>query len=99
LQKVSLYIILELRVSSLCAWNLAATSNPQINILSNQGYGQTVPHLHFHLIPAPDLDKKQTKRIRFTFGMNREELDDDEGKIQAENLKECIERELTKAKL
>ncbi|GAA5949478.1 hypothetical protein JCM10213_005242 [Rhodosporidiobolus nylandii] len=33
-----------------------ALEQPDFNLVSNQGYAQVVPHLHFHLVPAPRFD-------------------------------------------
>lgn len=32
--------------------------NPGLNVVGNQEYAQAVPHVHYHVIPAPQLDAK-----------------------------------------
>ncbi|TNY20352.1 HIT-like domain-containing protein [Rhodotorula diobovata] len=39
----------------LCRALCRATGQPDLNLVSNQGYAQVVPHAHFHLVPAPVL--------------------------------------------
>ncbi len=53
---------------------------------------QVVPHMHFHIIPRPDL--KDARRERFTatmFGRGaRQELDEDEAAPLAEQVRQAI---------
>ncbi|GAA5918045.1 hypothetical protein JCM6882_008153 [Rhodosporidiobolus microsporus] len=84
-----------------------ATGQPDWNLVSNQGYAQTVPHVHYHLVPAPRLDPSPAapssasalpsssspspRRLRLF--STREELDDDEGEDLARRIREELAKE------
>lgn len=88
-----------------------ATGVGDWNVVQNNGAAaaQVVPHLHYHIIPRPEIRASGRLSSSFTmFGRGqREELDDDEGealaaeirKRVAEVLKEDEERTEVKAKL
>ncbi|KAF9778742.1 HIT-like protein [Thelephora terrestris] len=64
--KVHLKHISELPEDYAAALGLAVTrvakaltkflENPGLNVVGNQEYAQAVPHVHYHIIPAPQLD-------------------------------------------
>ncbi|KAB5571973.1 HIT-like domain-containing protein [Coniochaeta sp. 2T2.1] len=64
------------------------------NVVQNNGAAaaQVVPHMHFHIIPRPDL--RGGRRERFTSTMfgrgQREELDEDEGGELAEGVRRAV---------
>lgn len=67
-----------------------ALNNDGLNVVCNQEYAQAVPHVHYHLIPAPilggsakvvssgvpPLSGRQMARLEFEA---RSELDEEEG--------------------
>jgi len=75
-----------------------ATDHPDLNVVCNQGYGQAVPHVHFHIVPAPrfgaappietgtkgPLDHQTMVNAEYH---RRKELDDDTGKDMANRIK------------
>ena len=74
-----------------------ATGVPDWNVVQNNGAAaaQVVGHVHYHLIPRPELRAGDTGgplRRSFTmFGRGvREELDDDEGALLAARLRVCL---------
>ncbi|KAH7310548.1 HIT-like domain-containing protein, partial [Stachybotrys elegans] len=71
-----------------------ATGVADWNIVQNNGAAaaQVVPHMHFHLIPRPDIRARGRTRESFTmFGRGtREELDDDEAEELAAELRRQI---------
>ncbi|KFA65908.1 hypothetical protein S40285_02378 [Stachybotrys chlorohalonatus IBT 40285] len=71
-----------------------ATGVADWNVVQNNGAAaaQVVPHMHFHLIPRPDIRASGRTRESFTmFGRGtREELDDDEAVILAAELRKQI---------
>jgi len=71
-----------------------ATGVRDWNVVQNNGAAaaQVVPHMHFHIIPRPGLRDKGGERFTSTmFGRGqREELDDDEGKVLAERIRGCV---------
>jgi diadenosine tetraphosphate (Ap4A) HIT family hydrolase len=86
------------------------------NVVQNNGHraAQVVPHIHFHLIPRYQEDRRPTLRGKGKvdveqlkswkmFGRGtREDLDDDEAKIVAGQLRDAIQKEIesgAKAKL
>ncbi|RJE24194.1 HIT domain protein [Aspergillus sclerotialis] len=86
-----------------------ADSDAHWNVVQNNGIkfyatfvhmhvaAQQVPHLHFHIIPRPPLEAGSSgTRPSFTmFGRGqRDELDDDEGEILANALREQLAREV-----
>ncbi|GAA6060734.1 hypothetical protein JCM10212_003778 [Sporobolomyces blumeae] len=82
-----------------------AMEQPDFNIVSNQGHAQVVPHIHFHLVPAPhaiptstalSADPASQRSTRLWFG--RHELDDEEGRRLAGLIKAAIDAD-GKAKL
>ncbi|KAG0697679.1 HIT-like protein [Suillus ampliporus] len=68
-----------------------ALGNTALNVVCNQEYAQAVPHVHYHIIPAPSFDssaKEKAKENEIPLSRremhqrefeSREELDDDEG--------------------
>ncbi|BGP56061.1 hypothetical protein JCM8202_005208 [Rhodotorula sphaerocarpa] len=69
-----------------------ALEQPDMNIVSNQGYAQVVPHIHFHLVPAPKLPGKAPRRGGLPF-FNREDLDDDTADALAQRIREAVANE------
>ncbi|KAK6858386.1 Adenylylsulfatase HINT3 [Apiospora arundinis] len=77
------------------------------NVVQNNGAAaaQVVNHVHYHLIPRPEIRASGKLRESFTmFGRGvRSELDDDEGAELAsklrENIKQVLDEESRKAKL
>jgi diadenosine tetraphosphate (Ap4A) HIT family hydrolase len=71
-----------------------ATGVPDWNVVQNNGAAaaQVVPHMHFHLIPRPDIRARGRTRESFTmFGRGtREELDDDEAEVLAAEIRKQI---------
>ncbi|BGP32968.1 hypothetical protein JCM10296v2_004755 [Rhodotorula toruloides] len=71
-----------------------ATGQPDFNVVSNQGYAQVVPHLHFHFVPAPlpsASGSTQPKARHMRIG--RDELTDEEGEEMARKIWTEVERE------
>jgi len=75
-----------------------ATQHNDLNVVCNQGYGQAVPHVHFHIVPAPRFGDAPSASTGVTGPMDhkamvmaeyhrREELDDDTGKEMANRIK------------
>ncbi|KAH7336834.1 HIT-like domain-containing protein, partial [Rhizoctonia solani] len=62
-----------------------------LNVVSNQEYAQAVPHVHYHIVPAPDLlntgtsgnfnesSATESSSIFMREWLRRAELDDSEG--------------------
>ncbi|EJT78750.1 hypothetical protein GGTG_03848 [Gaeumannomyces tritici R3-111a-1] len=71
-----------------------ATGVSDWNVVQNNGAAaaQVVPHLHFHIIPRPELREQGKWSDRFTmFGRGtRSELDDDEAVDLARRIRESI---------
>ncbi|KAH8895850.1 HIT-like protein [Thozetella sp. PMI_491] len=71
-----------------------ATGIRDWNVVQNNGAAaaQVVPHMHFHIIPRPDL--KDARRERFTATMfgrgQRQELDEDEAAPLAEGIRKAV---------
>ncbi len=71
-----------------------ATGIKDWNVVQNNGAAaaQVVPHIHFHIIPRPDL--KDARRERFTSTMfgrgQREELDEEEAAPLAEKVRQAV---------
>jgi len=42
-----------------------AMQNTALNVVCNQEYAQAVPHVHYHIIPAPSFDASAQKRREF----------------------------------
>ncbi|KAG2116846.1 HIT-like protein [Suillus clintonianus] len=73
-----------------------ALGNTALNVVCNQEYAQAVPHVHYHIIPAPSFDStprvdvsEKAKEDEIPLSRremhqkefeSREELDEDEGK-------------------
>ncbi|KAI1467686.1 HIT-like protein [Daldinia caldariorum] len=84
-----------------------ATAVPDWNVVQNNGAAaaQVVRHVHYHLIPRPEIRAAGRARESFTmFGRGaREELDDDEAAALAEEVRRCVaevlEMEAGKGKL
>ncbi|KAK3687576.1 HIT-like domain-containing protein [Podospora appendiculata] len=72
----------------------AATGVPDWNVVQNNGAAaaQVVPHMHFHIIPRPELRSRGAERFTSTmFGRGqREELDEDEAAPLAESIRQAI---------
>ena len=70
------------------------TGVPDWNVVQNNGAAaaQVVPHMHFHVIPRPDLTGRRPERFTSTmFGRGqREELDDAEGAVLAESIRRAV---------
>ncbi|KIN94879.1 hypothetical protein M404DRAFT_34648 [Pisolithus tinctorius Marx 270] len=75
-----------------------AMQNTALNIVCNQEYAQSVPHVHFHIIPAPGFGgspqvgatrvKPRTRRELHQLEYEgRSELDEDEGRELAERIR------------
>ncbi|KWU42413.1 HIT-like protein [Rhodotorula sp. JG-1b] len=69
-----------------------AMEQPDMNIVSNQGYAQVVPHIHFHLVPAPRRAGHSTRRGGLAF-QNREELDDETADLLAQKIRDELAKE------
>ncbi|KAF5022507.1 hypothetical protein F66182_5479 [Fusarium sp. NRRL 66182] len=71
-----------------------ATGVEDWNVVQNNGAAaaQVVPHMHFHIIPRPEIRASGRFSESFTmFGRGRrEELDDDEAVILAEELRQSV---------
>ncbi|KAF9517214.1 hypothetical protein BS47DRAFT_1291133, partial [Hydnum rufescens UP504] len=57
--------------------------NLGLTITLNQVYAQVVPHVHFHIVPAPNLQSETPKKGLFT----RQELDEDEAEVILRKIK------------
>ncbi|KAI0031899.1 HIT-like protein [Vararia minispora EC-137] len=78
-------------VSKISSALTKAMENTALNIVCNQEYAQAVPHVHYHIIPAPRPGESQHRRVdkqlpedmldmhRREFH-SRNELDDDDAK-------------------
>ncbi|GJJ15733.1 hypothetical protein Clacol_010011 [Clathrus columnatus] len=77
-----------------------ALNNTALNIVCNQEYAQAVPHVHYHIVPAPVFDNANADHATLTFApltnfeMHRQEflsrhseLDDEEGHRLCQNIK------------
>jgi diadenosine tetraphosphate (Ap4A) HIT family hydrolase len=83
-----------------------ALGNTALNVVCNQEYAQAVPHVHYHIIPAPSFDsstraepleKAKENEIHLTRREmhqrefeSREELDEDEGKVLAVRIRASL---------
>lgn len=71
-----------------------ATGVRDWNVVQNNGAAaaQVVPHMHFHVIPRPDLKGGRKERFTSTmFGRGaREDLDEDEAVVLAEKLRRVV---------
>ncbi|KAK3933838.1 HIT-like domain-containing protein [Diplogelasinospora grovesii] len=87
-----------------------ATGVGDWNVVQNNGAAaaQVVPHMHFHIIPRPELRANGRSKERFTSTMfgrgQREELDEEEAGPLAQSIREAIaqllqEEEQSKPKL
>ncbi|KAK9899414.1 HIT-like protein [Cystobasidium minutum MCA 4210] len=80
----------------LCRAVCNATDQKDFNIVNNNGYGQVVPHVHWHIVPAPKLNEKDVSQkdsnlpIGFRELQRREELDDDEGEKLAKLISDAL---------
>ncbi|KAJ7597513.1 HIT-like protein [Mycena floridula] len=76
-----------------------ALNNTGLNVVCNQEYAQAVPHVHYHIIPAPILDKptpmiekpataiptmRQMHRMEFE---SRQELEDDQAELLVKQIR------------
>ncbi|KIY53234.1 HIT-like protein [Fistulina hepatica ATCC 64428] len=50
-------------VSKVAQALVKAFDNPGLNVVCNQEYAQAVPHVHYHVIPAPRFDGQQPQAI------------------------------------
>jgi hypothetical protein len=57
-----------------------------------QGYAQVVPHIHFHLVPAPRRAGHAPRRGGLAF-QNREELDDETADLLAQRIRDELAKE------
>jgi diadenosine tetraphosphate (Ap4A) HIT family hydrolase len=82
----------------MCLLVKSATNHNDLNVVCNQGYGQAVPHVHFHIVPAPrpgDVDATPAKTSQpadhtamlYAERHRREELDNDAGTDMASRIK------------
>ncbi|KAG1809704.1 HIT-like domain-containing protein [Suillus subaureus] len=82
-----------------------ALDNTALNVVCNQEYAQAVPHVHYHIIPAPSfgssavepLEKAKENEIPLSRREmhqrefeSREELDEDEGKVLAVRIRASL---------
>ncbi|GAA5830211.1 hypothetical protein JCM5353_003696 [Sporobolomyces roseus] len=67
-----------------------AVKQPDFNIISNQGYAQVVPHVHYHLVPAPLPNSPPPDRRNF---LQRNELDDEDGVRLSRLIREELAKE------
>jgi diadenosine tetraphosphate (Ap4A) HIT family hydrolase len=70
-----------------------ATGVKDWNVVQNNGAAaaQVVPHMHFHIIPRPDLTGRRERFTSTMFGRGqREELDEDEGVVLAEKIRAAV---------
>ncbi|KAH8168767.1 HIT domain-containing protein [Sarocladium implicatum] len=71
-----------------------ATGTQDWNLVQNNGAAaaQVVPHMHYHIIPRPDIRARGKYKESFTmFGRGvREELDDDEAEIFVAELRRHV---------
>ncbi|KAJ1303475.1 hypothetical protein OPQ81_011662 [Rhizoctonia solani] len=70
-----------------------------LNVVSNQEYAQAVPHVHYHIVPAPDLSGTAMNKgsiesapaggssIFMREWLRRGELDDSEGRRLSEQIR------------
>ncbi|GAA5874023.1 hypothetical protein JCM3774_001586 [Rhodotorula dairenensis] len=70
-----------------------AMEQPDMNIVSNQGYAQVVPHIHFHLVPAPRHPGRHAPRRGGLAFLDREELDDETADLLAQKIRDELEKE------
>ncbi|KAL2153568.1 hypothetical protein VTH82DRAFT_4723 [Thermothelomyces myriococcoides] len=72
----------------------AATGVADWNVVQNNGAAaaQVVPHMHFHVIPRPELRGRRSERFTATmFGRGqRDELDEDEAVVLAEKIRRAV---------
>lgn len=95
------------QVRMLSAAVARATGVHDWNVVQNNGAAaaQVVPHLHYHIIPRPEIRASGKLSSSFTmFGRGqREELDDDEGEALAtairKSMAEILEEETSQAKI
>ncbi|KAJ6512027.1 HIT-like protein [Mycena vitilis] len=75
-----------------------ALDNTALNVVCNQEYAQAVPHVHYHVIPAPtfgkqpeapakDTDPLTMKEMHQREFEGRSELDEDEAAVLAERIR------------
>lgn len=73
---------------------MRTTGVPDWNVIQNNGAAaaQVVNHVHYHLIPRPEIRASGRFKESFTmFGRGvREELDDDEAAVLADKLRQSI---------
>ncbi|GAA5859895.1 hypothetical protein JCM8547_004377 [Rhodosporidiobolus lusitaniae] len=78
-----------------------ATSQPAFSLVSNNGYLQVVPHVHYHLIPAPFPTSTTSTAINSPKPSSppllpfstRTELDGDVGRTLADRIREELVKE------
>ncbi|KAJ6584699.1 HIT-like protein [Mycena capillaripes] len=75
-----------------------ALENTALNVVCNQEYAQAVPHVHYHVIPAPTFGKQPPTPVKYTEPLTmkemhqrefegRSELDEDEATVLAEQIR------------
>ncbi|KAJ7134356.1 HIT-like domain-containing protein [Mycena epipterygia] len=76
-----------------------ALNNTALNVVCNQEYAQAVPHVHYHVIPAPtfgsqptnpspeDVEPLTRREMHQREFEGRSELDDDEAIVLAEQIR------------
>ncbi|EUC54026.1 scavenger mRNA decapping enzyme carboxy-term-binding protein [Rhizoctonia solani AG-3 Rhs1AP] len=84
------------RVANAICQGLGITA---LNVVCNQEYAQAVPHVHYHIVPAPDLSNRmknsapdesnlaEGSSIFMKEWLRRSELDDTEGHQLSERIK------------
>jgi len=78
----------------LCRAICEATNQADFNLVNNNGYAQVVDHVHYHIVPAPDLSGTGPKRPQpQTFGDNRTELGEEEGEQMAAAIRGCVKKQ------
>ncbi|GAA5956119.1 hypothetical protein JCM21900_002600 [Sporobolomyces salmonicolor] len=70
-----------------------AVEQPDFNVVSNQGYGQVVPHVHYHLVPAPSHHVSASAPLKGRKIYGRHELEDEEGEEIAGKIREELKKE------
>ncbi|KAK7048155.1 HIT-like protein [Favolaschia claudopus] len=75
-----------------------ALDNTALNVVCNQEYAQAVPHVHYHIIPAPTFIQRSTHTENYTEPLTmkemhqrefegRTELEEEDGEILAKQIR------------